>query len=425
MNRNLTLQFLAIKRIGGCSPLFSFSFQKEIPSISLSDINLKYSTNSFLFGPSSGIRANIVRSTFNKFLKSAIKIVNERYALLDTRTRITFTRKANIFMKDCSFTGCQANGIGVDGHGGAICIFLGPEDLFTLDLERVNFNKCSAKSSGGSIFSFNTLFSANILCFSESFAAKNTIFYVQAKEIKVNCTHAANNRFNDEFNPSSNSIGTSGNLIVFTEVNMSNTFTNSGAALLSAYRFKYFNLNHGLYKNCQGDIGLFMHSVGDLTALSHDCLHTNCTYNDRVLADIDMQITFYHCVFSIGDQRLVSDEDKANIIISGCFLQGSEEEWKERLKGIKFSDMHYTMDANSVTKIALTDVQGSCRNHEKGNEDNDEQNANKSNSKIAYFFKVLIRFAPLLLGFFGGVTLILYISRRRKKSFKTPTALYK
>lgn len=423
MQLNTTLRFLSLKSINGVSPVFAHTHGTAQNTLMFSEINVKKSQSSFFFSSSSNFAAQIRRSTFKNFLQSAIKVTKDKYALLDTRTRVVFTRKANIFMNDCSFTSCQATGTGVDGHGGAICVFLGPDDLFAINLERVNFNKCLAKSSGGSIFSFNTKFVASVLCFSESFAAKNTLVYLQAtKEITINCTYTANNKLIDEFNPCSNSIGCSSSILVFNEVNMSNTYTDIGAGYISAYRFKYFNLNHAIFEKCFSDYGLFMHSVGDLTALSHTCIFKNSTYNEKMLMQIDISITFYHCVFSLDGQGFVIDPEKPLITISSSYLEGPEEDWKERLKGIKFSDMHFTDDANSVTKLMLTDAQGSCRDHDKETQESVQANVDTEESKVKQTFKLLMRFFPSILGFIGGLTLIFYISRRRKKSFKAPSA---
>lgn len=406
------------------SALFTLSLRSVAQNLRISSVYYQRSFSPFFRSSNTNFNLEISGSHFKKFLSSTVKVVADKYALLDTRSRVVFSRKYDIFMNDCSFTECSAQGLGVDGHGGAICVFVPPEGLFDLNLERINFHKCYAKSSGGSIFSMNKVFKSAVVCFSESFAAKNIIAYIQANQLIMNNTYAGSNSFFDEFNPCTTTFGFRGESLTIQEVNMSNTRVDMGSSCFALHGYNNLIASYTIYQNSISENAIYAHSIGHPTTLLQRSMLVNNSFSDYLII-ADVPISFFQVGFDINLTLGFIETNQSELFtMKSCYLNGKEEDWKNLLTSFKFEELTYGADINLHTRISLYDAHAGCRDHEMNFKYKKDPDAVKEDLSPPTFVKLAVKLAPSIVGLILVCAIFFYILRKKRRIVQKPPPIF-
>ena len=403
--------------------MLSLALTSVSRNILISHANFQKSFSSFFHASNSNFNLELTHSRFKKFLSSTIKVVSDKYALLDTRSRVVFTRKFDIFMNDCSFTECTAQGLGVDGHGGAICIFVPVEGLFDLNLERINFYKCYAKSSGGSLFTFTKLFKSVVVCFTESFAAKNTIAYVQSNQIIMNNSFCNNNKYIDQFNPSSTTFGFRGETITQQEMNMSQSVTDMGFSCFHLNGYNLFTSNYNIFHSCSSESAINSHSIGKPATLLQNTMFINDTYKS-VFISTDVPISIQQTCFAITSNGIIASSDVALLSFRNCYFNGTENDWNLYLSGVQTESNIFGSNILDYTQISLYEAQAGCRDHEMNFKYKKDAEAAKDDVESPSFAKIVVKLLPTIIGLALIFVIVIMIMRKKKKILQKPPTIF-
>ena len=421
MNNNFSITSLSLTNIKA-SPLFNAAQRSLECKLSFSKIETKNSFSSFFFSLNSRFDLNIQKSSFTNYLSSAIKQSSEIYAYLNSDQRFTIYKRVNTKMTDCSFRKCIANGTGIDGHGGAIFVFYSIYSMFSLTLERINFDKCEARSCGGSIFVFNSKFESDILCFTNSYSIQNKIFFVQAKEMHINSTFAGNNTKNTKKYPTKNAMSVSGDLILMKELNISSSKATFGASFISINRYKLIELQKSIFRNCSSEFGIYSHALNDATSVIHSTLFVESRFSSQQVVSLDTPISFVNCGFLFQPMQIATLEKRPLVTIKISLFFGHKEEWENNFTNIVIESPKFvSVDINSLLTLDLPVVEVMCKIHE--DKFSRTVDPNRMEFSINDVLNFSITYLPVILAVFASFTCLLFSYRNKGKEGQLPTAL--
>ena len=227
----------------------------------------------------------------------------------------------SVSIYDSVFSKCHSIKADESLSGGGLSAHFGLTLYSFVKFQRVSFNQCTAKSSGGAFFITSFSFEASDICINECSAENNQAFFVHTHHTKMNRSIILNNgEDQNNFYYPSITIGFSNGKHKIWNMNSSLNTVNTGAiarvrsssdflfAFCSFSKLKSFsglllqkngkvNINFCTFTDNEFNNGFFMSVHSPVSFLSCQMFFTNFTYDFFVRKTMSKYVTLSKCIF--------------------------------------------------------------------------------------------------------------------------------